>query len=341
MKPLPTHDLDEIATRCADVFKALDGAHVLITGHTGFVGSWMWSSGMAAQRAGHDLRISGKSRSESVYLGPGCRTPPGDAQGYSTPRGPDIRQLVIPEGVTHVIHCASAASAAENAADSRAVCDMIYYGTERVVDECERVGVSRLLLLSSGSVYAPKHDGAAYTETDTVGGRDRFGRTKWQAENYALGVDLFGEKSRVHSPVPTVVARGFAMLGPRLPPQFAAAQFMADALAGRPIRVTHPGTVRSYLYAADLACWLWTLLVKGEAGTAYNVGGSTPVCVGNIAANIFGEATLLQGKGTIYGDAAPSAPFVPDTTRAQALGLTDWTTGPEALRRWWAWERGV
>ena len=324
MKPLPTHDLDEIATRCADVFRALDGAHVLITGASGFVGSWLFESiqhvcAMTPRR----LRWTAGVR-RGVNL------------SHSSDRGGivigDIRQLVIPDGVTHVIHCASAASAAENAEAPGDVCGMIRMGTDRVAQECRRVGVSRLLVLSSGSVYEPKSDGAPYREDDPlrrVGASDRIARAKVDAEAYALDVRS----------VPTVIARGFAMLGPRLPPQFAAAQFMADALAGRPIRVTNPGTVRSYLYASDMAAWLWTLLVKGEAGTAYNVGGDW-----RDRHAMLGIADAISDRtGAIVheGEGFATAPFCPYVDRAGALGLVGWTTTTEAIARWWAWERGT
>jgi dTDP-glucose 4,6-dehydratase len=211
----------------------------------------------------------------------------------------------MPEGVTHVIHCASAGSGAETRDDPAGVVRMIVDGTERVVRECERVGVSRLLLLSSGSLY---------TRTDPIT------HAKREAEQIAFA-----------STVPTVSARVFSLIGPRLGPQFAVSQFFADALAGRPIRVERPATLRSYLYAADLTAWLYHLLVHGEAGQCVPVGHPSPVTLGTLALLIASET---QGRTEMQPHPAALS-LVPESVDPPFL----LTPLHEAIAKTLAWHR--
>lgn len=325
MRPLPGRDLRAASDLIP--FGPLDGAHVLITGATGFVGSWLAELACIARDHGHvknlKLWIHGRDKNRVWQVGHSHE------HGDTGMSECDIRELVIPDGVTHVIHCASAVSAADNAADPAAVAAMITEGTRRVASECRRVGVSRLLHVSSGSVYAPK-DGGTYTETDpcrALSDPDRIIAAKVAAEYLAVG-----------SAVPTVIARGFAMLGPRLPGQFAASQFMADAVAGRPIRVDAPRTVRSYLYASDLAVWLWTLLMRGDT-TAYNVGGGTSesIYLADLARKM---SEIAGGVGLRVGQNNVGTRFMPGVTKARQLCPPPMSI-ERAIKRWLEWEHGV
>lgn len=163
-----------------------------------------------------------------------------------------------------------------------------------------------------------------------------YGESKRIAE---LLCSVFG---RVHG-LACVVARCFAFVGPYLPLDihFAIGNFIQDCLIGRPIRIAGDGTpYRSYLYAADLAIWLWTMLLRGQPGCCYNVGSEQAVSIAELAATV---AASLESRSEIRieGKAIPGKPperYVPQTTRArEELGLSQWIALEDAIRGTAAW----
>jgi dTDP-glucose 4,6-dehydratase len=142
-----------------------------------------------------------------------------------------------------------------------------------------------------------------------------------------------------------MIARLFAFAGPHLPLDlnFAVGNFVRDALRGGPIRIGGDGTPkRSYLYAADLAIWLWTILLSGQAERPYNVGSDQEISVEELARCVVSNAapgTAIEIAQTPR-PGAPPARYVPSIDRARnELGLEVKVPLDEAIRRMFEWHR--
>ena len=124
-----------------------------------------------------------------------------------------------------------------------------------------------------------------------------------------------------------VIARCFSFVGADLPKNahFAIGNFLRDALAGEDITVRGDGTdVRSYLDQRDLAHWLFTLLLKGGDGHAYNVGSDVAITIAELASLV---RDLVAPKKAVHvlsqaQDVGIRSRYVPDISKAQnSLGL--------------------
>lgn len=344
-RPLPVEDLEHVLGLARGDWEALRGGRLFVTGGTGFWGSWMLESLVHADRSlGLGLDAVVLTRDPEAYLSrrPGLAT----ARSLSFIAG-DVRDFEFPPGrFTHVIHAATAASVALNLSNPAEMRDVIVRGMQRVLEFTVASGARRLLLASSGAVYGRQRPGTTHIAEDDPGLHDPIEPASAYAEGKREAERLCLEAASGDAFEP-VIARGFAFLGPLLPMDgtFAAGNFLRDALRGGPIQVSGDGTAcRSYLYAADLSAWLWTLLARGASGRAYNVGSEARVTVGQLAhliATIVAPGSEVRfAKRSVSG--APPEQYIPCTRRArEELGLSATMNLEEAIRRTVGWVRGV
>jgi len=161
-----------------------------------------------------------------------------------------------------------------------------------------------------------------------------------------IGEQLCLDAWQAGGPVP-VIARCFAFVGPHLPldAHFAAGNFIRNALRGEPIQVKGDGSpLRSYLYAADLAIWLWTSLFAAPGGRPFNVGSEAAISIADLAravAALCGSASPIAIAQMADSDRLP-ARYVPDTRRAAGeLRLRVRVPLAEALLRTIRWHTHV
>ena len=329
-------DADELALSVRTLAPFFDGKRLLLTGGTGFFGTWLVRTLLAmidrlAVRASLTLLTRAPER---------VRRELPDIAGHPavTLLGGDVRSFAFPDGPFDcVIHGATPASAALTAGNPLEMFDIIVSGTRHVMDFCRQAGVGRMLFVSSGAVYGPQPPTCAHITEDFPGAPDpldpgsAYGEGKRAAEWLCAA---WAEKGDLKIPV----ARPFAFLGPGLPldRHFAAGNFLADAVAGRPIEGKGDGTpYRSYMYPMDLAAWLLTILVKGQSGRAYNVGSDEAVTIAALARRIEDAAGGLPVRFAQTPDPRkPASRYVPCVDRARnELGLTVRVGLTEAISR--------
>lgn len=340
---LPAEDLDLVLAQTRELWDEFRGGRIFLTGGTGFFGKWLLES-FCWINDRLDLRASlvVLSRDPKTFI---AKMPHLAGATCLEFHVGDIRDFEFPDGsLSHVIHAATPSSGLPTSGHEIHLAQTMVAGARRVLDCARELGARKLLFTSSGAIYGVQppeltHVPEEYPGApDTMDLRATYGHAKRMAEHLcALYHAMFGLEVKI--------ARCFAFVGPHLPvdSNFAIGNFLRDALRGGPIQVQGDGTpYRSYLYAADLVSWLWTILARGTTNYPYNVGSEEAVSIAELAQRV-AMAAAPRVEVRIARPANPHAPasrYVPSCRRAQkelALGVQ--VGLDEAIRRTLAWHR--
>ena len=342
--PLPTDDLDHVLAHTQDLWEDLRGHRLFLTGGTGFFGIWLLESFCHANdQLGLNAHVVVLTRNPDAFRHKAPHLAGHPSIGLLAG---DVRSFDFPGGeFSHVIHAATEADDRMMVTDPLHVFDVNVEGTRHVLEFARQAGAQRFLFTSSGAIYGRQPKEIELIPESFCGAPDPLdiqstygipGEAKRAAE--ALCV-LYARQFGIQS----IIARCFAFVGPHLPldGKFALGNFIRDGLAGGPIRIAGDGTpCRSYLYAADLAIWLWTLLMRGANSRAYNVGSAQAISIKELSAAV-ADAVPQCPAVTIAGTPVPGAApdrYVPDVSRAQSeLGLIQRIALGDSLQRTLQW----
>ncbi len=340
-------DLARILAQTEGLWEDLRGQSIFVTGGTGFFGRWLLESfaraNNALQLGAHMVVLSRnpeklEAAAPDFYADPAIRFVRGDVRTFTTEKVRSQLGSAAPAKFRFVIHAATEASAKLNAENPLLMVDTIVAGTRSALDFAVASGARRFLLTSSGAIYGAQPSEMTHVAEDYVGGPDSTNANSAYAEGKRLAELLCACYQKQHG-LASVITRCFAFVGPFLPldTHFAIGNFIRDTRAGGPVRIGGDGTpYRSYLYAADLVVWLWTILLKGRPARAYNVGSAQDLTIAELAHAV--RAALDPAVEVMIAKKAEPAAvpsrYVPDVTRAASeLGLRETVGLTEAIQR--------
>ncbi|MGL5447689.1 MAG: CDP-glucose 4,6-dehydratase [Rhabdaerophilum sp.] len=313
------------------------GKRVLVTGHTGFKGSWLalWLNAMGAKVTGLALA---PETTPSLFglanIGTSCRSEMADLRDLAA-----VQPVVAEARPEIVLHLAAQALVRRSYREPGATFAINAQGTANLLDAlAEEPDLKAILAITSDKVYANDETGRAFREEDALGGHDPYSLSKAAAEHVVAGfrAAIFEKKG-----IALATARGGNVIGggdyseDRIVPDI-----VRSATSGVPLVLRNPSATRPWQHVLDCLSGYLVFAEKlasdKNTPTALNIGPDPAevITVADIA-----EAMLpgLGAKSPWQRD--PTAANAPremqslslDPTKARALGIGDHLPGRLAV----------
>jgi nucleoside-diphosphate-sugar epimerase len=234
--------------------------------------------------------------------------------------------------VTHVFHLAAQAGVRKSwGSDFRTYTDNNIDATQRLLEACVGLPLTRFVYASSSSVYGdnatiPMREDALPQPVSP------YGVTKLSAEQ-------LGYLYHVNFKVPATAVRYFTVYGPRQRPDMAFHKFIKAAIKGEEIVLYGDGEqTRDFTFVSDAVAATIAAGERGVPGRAYNVGGGSRVSMNQVIKlieEVAGRPVKVRREETQKGDMRDT---YADTTLARTdLGFEPKVSlkeGIEAEYRW-------
>jgi len=311
--------------------RSLDGKTLLVTGGAGFIGSH-FIRGVLRRHPGarvinlDKLTYAGNlDNLRDVHEDPRYEFVLGDIRDKAL-----VRRLFA--RAQAVVHFAAETHVDRSIYDPGEFVLSNVHGTYTLLDALRAFpAVEVFVHVSTDEVYGSR-PGRAARETDPFQPSSPYAATKAAGDHLARAYHVtYG--------LPTIVVRPSNTFGPCQFPEKLVPHFLTNALEGKTIPLFGDGlNVREWLYVDDHCLALETVLLKGRAGSAYNVGGGIELTNLDVAKRIL--AALDASRELIQF--VPDRPghdrrYAMDSGLVRALGWEPEVPFAEGLKRTVRW----
>ena len=235
--------------------KTYSGKRILVTGHTGFKGSWLseWLLECGAEVAGYALEpVTRPSLFDQLGLARRMRHVIADV------RDPKALSAVMAEvRPDFVFHLAAQPLVVESYNDPRTTFETNIMGTVNLLEALRGFRHPCIgIMVTSDKCYRNDNSGTAFTETDPLGGEDPYSASKGAME---IVVHSYRNSFFHEYPVRLASVRAGNVIGGG---DYAADRIIPDCIrslaADRPIMVRNPGHTRPFQHVLEpLSGYLW------------------------------------------------------------------------------------
>ena len=281
-----------------------DGLPVLVTGHTGFKGSWLttWLLALGANVIGYSLEEPPTVPSNFVVtkLSERITDVRGDIRDYAT-----LRQTLLDYEPHLIFHLAAQPIVLRSISKPKLTIDTNAGGTVNVLEAIRTTdSVRALVSITTDKVYENKEWLWGYRETDRLGGHDPYSAGKGMAE---LAIQSYRE---TFFPARLYEEHGVAIASVRAGNVIGGGDFadyrlvpdcMRALMAGKPVGIRNPLSIRPWQHVLEpLSGYLWLgakMIQNGpEFAGAWNFG---PQEQSGVPAKLLAEKLVeLWGEGT-------------------------------------------
>ena len=297
LSPFRKEIFESVADR--QQFQEFENSSILITGATGFVGTWLSDTLMEANirhKLGMRIVLLSRKIEKTRYE---------INSNFVTVLNHDIREEFpssLPE-FNYVFHTATPSNPKTGGTNIELVQEITVRGTTNLLSHLSKQQTPPNLLNTSSGAVDKLNSHVVENPLQTA-----YRRGKEEAEQLIIDSDHHGKILGTNP-------RLYTFAGPGLPidAHFVAGEFIRLALNKHEIVIKgNPNTERSYMYPSDLVSWLLTI-IKNPTLDVIRVGSPNSITIAELASLVF--SVVHSEDRNFFGDENLAATrYVPDLT---------------------------